>query len=152
MKEQKRTKKGEELTKLVLKLFEVYGVLMSHGEKITSPMGETSARWKVLGAASTELLTVSQIARRMGLSRQAVLKTVNSLKGSGLVEPVENIDNIRSPKIQLTKSGQKTLCNINQVQIEWINQVSTSLKLSSIQATISELEAFQEALESYSFD
>jgi DNA-binding MarR family transcriptional regulator len=75
----RRTPAGEALTDLILEVFRVNGDLISAGDRIASEFGQSSARWQVLGAIEDEAMTVPAIARRMGLTRQAVQRTVDVL-------------------------------------------------------------------------
>jgi DNA-binding MarR family transcriptional regulator len=77
-------------------------------------------------------LTVPQIARRMGLTRQAVQVSVNRLLGDGLAETRENLDHRRSPLIQLTELGRQKYAAIDRRQICWINELAAGLKLSEL--------------------
>src|SRR5438093_13592155 len=80
----KRTPAAEQLTQLILTVFRFHGSLERHGIKLTRPFAQTPARWQVLSAAWGETRTVPQIARRMGLTRQAVLRVEGSLEAEGL--------------------------------------------------------------------
>ena len=70
----KHTHKGSLMTDIILDTFKLNGLLVVEGDLLISDLGLTSARWKVLGALSNglEAMTVSDIARMMGQSRQAV--------------------------------------------------------------------------------
>src|SRR5579864_4804688 len=97
----KRTPKGEAATALILRLLELTGIMNDHGQKITKPVGQTPVRWKVLGAVRDGPLTVSQIARRMGVDRQGVQRVANDLMKEGSVRFEDNPDHRRSPKVAL---------------------------------------------------
>lgn len=123
---EKRTASGEALTELILEIFRFNGALLDAGNKITEPYGLTSARWQVMGAidlAGREL-TVSQIARRMGLSRQNVQRIVNDLVSIGIIETKVNVDHKRAPLISLTQKGSKIIAAINKAQYKWVNELS----------------------------
>lgn len=142
-----RTRGGEKVTELVLKLLHLHGVLYSHGQKITEPVGQTPARWQVLGAIEGESLTVSQIARRMGITRQEVQRVANILREEGLVDFVENPDHIKSPKIELTTEGSRVLGEINQKQAEWANEIAKHVGLGETSNVCETLDRFLKALE-----
>src|SRR5262249_58508932 len=94
-----RTPEGDAATDVVLALFRAHGLLLAAGHQLATQEGLTAARWQVLGAVALaeRPLTVPQIARRMGLTRQAVQVTVNQLRGDALVETSGNLDQPRSP-------------------------------------------------------
>jgi len=76
-----RTAEGEAATEVVLETFHVNGLLLAAGSRLAARERLTAARWQVLGAVvlAGRPLTVPQIARRMGLTRQAVQASVNRL-------------------------------------------------------------------------
>jgi DNA-binding MarR family transcriptional regulator len=141
-----RSRGGEKVTELVLKLLALHGVLFSHGQKITQPLGQTPARWQVLGAIETQELTVSQIARRMGVTRQGTQRTADILKEEGLVDFIENPDHIKSPKIKLTAAGVRVLKTINAKQAEWANQIARQISLDDTTIACAILDRFLIAL------
>src|ERR687891_2439908 len=93
-----RTPAGQAATTLILSTFRANGLLLGAGDLIGAEQGLTSARWQVLGAIALaeRPLTVPQIARRMGLTRQSVHVTVRRLVDDGLLEFVANTDHRRS--------------------------------------------------------
>ena len=141
----KRTSSGEKLTDLVLEIFQLNGALIDAGNAITRPHGLTSARWQVMGAIDLagSPLTVSQIARRMGLSRQAVQRIVNDLRGLSMISLETNLDHKRAPLVSLSKEGAKILKSVDQAQIEWINQLSDGVSKNRVDDALEILKAIR---------
>jgi len=54
-------------------------------------------------------MTISELAKVRNISRQAVQKTISSLKDRGLVELTECSDNLSAKRIELTAEGRKVL-------------------------------------------
>ncbi|HEU4740990.1 MAG TPA: helix-turn-helix domain-containing protein, partial [Meiothermus sp.] len=81
---------GEAFTELALEVFRLNGLLLEAGDELTRPVGQTSARWQVLGVVEHGPVTVPQVARVMGLTRQGVQRTADLLEEDGLIEYVEN--------------------------------------------------------------
>ena len=77
-------------------------------------------------------LTVPQIARRMGLTRQAVQESVNRLLAGALVEARDNLDHRRSPLIGLTRLGSQKYTAVDQRQARWINELAAGLKITDL--------------------
>jgi DNA-binding MarR family transcriptional regulator len=144
-----RTPEGDLATDVVLETFRVNGLLLTAGNRLAMQEGLTAARWQVLGpvALSGRPLTVPQIARRMGLTRQAVQMTVNWLRSAGLVETGENLDHRRSPLIRLTPLGRQKYEAIDRRQIRWINELSAGLKLADLAAAARLLHDLSDRLE-----
>ena len=100
---------GQEIDQLVVSVFQLNGVLLAAGDQITAPFGLTSARWQVLGALafSAHALTIPQIAKDMGLSRQAVIKQIKLLAVDGLVQSQSNEAHKRAELWSLTPAGRE---------------------------------------------
>jgi DNA-binding MarR family transcriptional regulator len=81
---------GEALTDLVIRTFRLNGLFLAMGELMARPAGLTSARWQVLGAILREPLSVSAIARAMGLTRQSVQRLADALVSDGMAEYLRN--------------------------------------------------------------
>jgi DNA-binding MarR family transcriptional regulator len=127
---QTRTPEGDAATDLVLRVFRANGAFLAAGDRLAAQEGLTSARWQALGAVALadRPLTVPQIARRMGLTRQAVQVSVNRLLEDGLVASEENPDHRRSPLIRLTDQGAARYAELERLQIGWINELASGLK------------------------
>lgn len=142
------TPQGKIATDLILATFRVNGLLLVAGDELTAELGLTSARWQVLGALPEGPLTVPQIARRMGLSRQSVHATVKHLVEDGIVELIPNVDHRRSQLVGLTRRGRSTLEKIDDKQAAWVNQLVaglTSAELKTTARVLGELGARLEA-------
>ena len=120
-----RTPKGKAATKLILSTFRANGLLLDAGDLLSADEGLTSARWQVLGAIAVaeRPVTVPQIARRMGLTRQSVHATVNRLVHDGFLELVPNADHRRSALVRLTVSGSAKYEAIDARQATWVNRL-----------------------------
>jgi DNA-binding MarR family transcriptional regulator len=146
---QTRTAEGDAATQVVLEIFRVNGLLLAGGHWLAAHEALTAARWQVLGAVALagRPLTVPQIARRMGLTRQAVQATVNRLLAEALVEALDNPDHRRSSLIGLTEPGRQRYAAVDQRQIRWINELSAGLKITDLATTASVLHELGERLE-----
>lgn len=96
---------------LALAVFEANGRLVSAGNTLTEPLGLTSAWWQVLGALrySSEPLSAAGIARRMGLTRQAVQRVVDLLAERGLIRFEPNPQHRRAKLAVLTPAGRQAV-------------------------------------------
>jgi DNA-binding MarR family transcriptional regulator len=149
MEEQKRTPTGDAATKLILSAFRANGLLLDAGDLLSADEGLTSARWQVLGAIvlAERPLTVPQIARRMGLTRQSVHATVKRLVGDGFLELAPNADHRRSPLVGLTKRGSARYEAIDARQAVWINRLARGIARSDIDTASSVLDELSRRLE-----
>jgi DNA-binding MarR family transcriptional regulator len=144
-----RTEPGEAATDVVLRTFRANGLFLAAGDLLTGDEGLTSARWQVLGAVALagRPLTVPQIARRMGLTRQSVQASVNRLLTDALVEAVENPDHRRSPLIRLTDLGSTKYAALERRQVKWINELAAGLDPSELSTAARVLQELTNRLE-----
>lgn len=130
----KHTAAATALTQLVLSIFRLNSELISAGDRMTKDLRLTSARWQIFGAISNEELTASQIARNMGLNRQAVQPLVDALADDGLVELVDNPNHRRAKLIRMTAEGRKSYLEALNRQVTWSNELSAGLPDKSLLA------------------
>jgi DNA-binding MarR family transcriptional regulator len=146
----KRTPAGDAATEVILSIFRANGLLLASGDELGADQGLTSARWQVMGALALaeQPLTVPQIARRMGITRQSVHATVKRLRADGLVELAPNVDHRRSQLVRLTEVGEKRYAAIDRSQVEWVNRLARGIARSELDTTarvLTELSARLEA-------
>src|SRR5690348_1847867 len=70
---------NDPLSRFALSIFWINGLLMRNGDRLTRSIGQSSARWQVLGRVGDQPQTVAQIARNMGHARQSVQRVANVL-------------------------------------------------------------------------
>ena len=136
-----RTQKGELVTELILDVFKLSGLLVSEGDQLTSELGLTSARWKVLGAVALadEPLTVSQIARSMGQSRQSVQRIANRLIDKKILAYKDNPAHKRARLLKLTKKGERTYSQLDTIQAPWANMSGKRFKTADLKTALNVL-------------
>jgi DNA-binding MarR family transcriptional regulator len=144
-----RTTEGEAATLVVLSTFRANGLLLVAGDLLAGEEGLTSARWQVLGAIAIaeRPLTVPQIARRMGLTRQSVHATVKRLVRDGLLELAPNADHRRSQLVCLTESGRARYAAIDEKQAVWVNRLAGGIDRTDLETTARVLDELCRRLE-----
>ena len=139
------------LGNLVVEIFRVNGALLSSGNLMTRDVGMSSARWQVVGALEMagRPLSVSQIARNMGLARQSVQRLVNELWADSFVVLADNPDHRRASLVSLTPTGRRVFRKIMDRQVVWSEQIlaTTALSERRIGEVTSTLRRLREALE-----
>ena len=131
----RRTAEGEAATEVILSVFRANGLLLAAGDLLAGGEGLTSARWQVLGALTLadRPLTVPQIARRMGLTRQSVHATVTRLVAEGVLELAPNSDHSRSQLVCLTDAGGAKYAAIDKRQVDWVNQLAHGIGQANLE-------------------
>ncbi len=122
----KHTSEGRLLTNIMLETFKLNGLLVLEGDQLIKELGVTSARWKVLGAISEmgEPMTVPDIARMMGQSRQAVQRLANEMREEGLLTTQDNPGHKRAKLLNLTAKGKDVYGRVMEKQIPWVNSIA----------------------------
>jgi DNA-binding MarR family transcriptional regulator len=114
------------LAAFIADVVELAGLFRGAAEQIARQEGQTQARWYALSVFSEERVTVSQAARRLGTTRQAVQRTANELIDRGLATIEANPDHRTSPFIVLTDDGLSTLSRISRTAMsqrrDWFSE------------------------------
>ncbi len=134
-----------ELPLLVADVYEAAGALRRHGDRIAALAGQTQARWQVLSVLSEGDWTVPRAARRLGVTRQAVQRTVDVLQADGLVTIKANPDHRRSPLVRLTDSGHAALTAITAAADQWLAELALLVGLDEVTGARSLLRVLIEA-------
>lgn len=122
-----RSPAGDAFNRLTLETFHFYGMLIAAGDELVQEFGLTSSLWQVLGAGTTSdagPLTVAQIARNMGLTRQSVQRSAKILENKGLITFEENPDHKRARLVTPTPKGLEVLDAIMVTHAEWVNRIA----------------------------
>ena len=124
------------LRELVLEVFRLNGALLRHGATLTAPVGQTQARWQVMGAVEEQTRTVPQIARQMGMTRQSVQRVTDLLVRDGILAFERNPDHARSPLVRLTDTGQHLAAQLTAIGARWSESVARGLAATDLERTV----------------
>jgi DNA-binding MarR family transcriptional regulator len=138
---------GKVFTDLILETFRLNGRLLAAGDKLTSGLHLSSARWQVLGEIVDGPFTVAQIARNMGLKRQSVQRIANILAEEGLAEFVPNPNHRRAYLVKITERGRSKYEAAMQLQGEWANRIASSTTLPELKTTVAVMRTLRKRLE-----
>jgi DNA-binding MarR family transcriptional regulator len=138
----------EGVTELILRIFRLNGALLAAGDRLVSELGLTSARWQLLGgiADQKEPQSVAQVARKMGVTRQAVQRVANELEAEGVVAFRANPRHKRAQLIELTPRGCKLFERSMKLQRPWAAALGQGLSASRVSEVCATLEALLVAL------
>ena len=107
---------------VLLALFRLHGQVLHAADVMSADAGLSGARWQVMKVVSRRPMTVSQVARRLGLQRQSVQRTADGLREQGLAEVLPNVDHARAGLISLTATGRRTLEALQRRQQAWLDR------------------------------
>jgi DNA-binding MarR family transcriptional regulator len=136
------------LSRFALSIFKVYGLLMQNGDRMTRSIGQSSARWQVLGRAGYQPQTVAQMARDMGHARQSVQRVADVLAREGLVVYKDNPTDRRAKLVELTPQGIEVLMAIYALNEKWSQHIMAKLDPEQLSQIADALENIGDMLES----
>jgi DNA-binding MarR family transcriptional regulator len=137
------------LTELILDVFRLNGALLASGDALVGDLGLTSARWQVLGAIalSPVPLPVAHLARNMGLTRQAVQRSVDEMRNDGLLQLDPNPHHRRAMLVTMTERGQSAYRAASERQARWADVLAAGLSSKDIEAASVLLRELQRRLD-----
>ena len=137
------------ITDLVLETFRFNGRLLAAGDALVADLGLTSARWQVLGAIALSAvpLSVAQIARNMGLTRQAVQRLANEMQADGLVRFAPNPHHQRAKLVLLTPAGKTAFAAVMKRQSAWATELGRGLNAKPIETAAVILRTIRQRLD-----
>ncbi|GAA0221332.1 MarR family winged helix-turn-helix transcriptional regulator [Cryptosporangium japonicum] len=146
-----RSAAGNALTDAVLPVFELNGELLAAARDISEPAGLTPAWWQVLGATLDEPLTVSDIARRvgLGLARQSVQRTADLLVAKGWAAYGTNPHHRRAKLLSPTDAGRATLLLLRDTQHAWADAVGAEVGAEELRSFVDTARRIAEASRAY---
>ena len=114
---------------------EVAEKICSDDELITVPI------WRVIAVIRINPMTVSEVAKYLGLKRQSVQSTVNQMKRRGLIGFRKNPNHKTSPLVILTKKGNGKVDDIFKYQ-----KKLTEVFIDGIEITMKDVVSSREFL------
>jgi DNA-binding MarR family transcriptional regulator len=120
------------VSRLTVLVFRLHGMLTAAGDALAQPVGQTTARWRVLAAVEQAPMTVAQIARAWSLARQSVQRVADLLERDGLVRYEANPAHRRASLLRLTPEGRCVLRRIQAAQREWADTVGREIGIDDL--------------------
>lgn len=137
------------LSRFSLSVFAVNGLLLRSGERVTRPLGQSSARWQVLGRAGYRPQTVARMARDMGHARQGVQRIADTLAKEGLVAYKDNPADKRARLVELTPEGASVLDAIYARDHAWSRELLAKLDPERLADVADALDSIGRILEAH---
>jgi DNA-binding MarR family transcriptional regulator len=138
---------GIAFTELILEVFRLNGLLLEEGDRMTQPVGLSSARWQVLGVVEHAPTPVAHVARIMGLTRQSVQQTADTLAKEGFITYSENPHHRRAKLMNITPKGRKALDYVQRCQVDWANQIGENHSLEDLRTAVMVLQQLRTSLD-----
>jgi DNA-binding MarR family transcriptional regulator len=137
----------ELLSAVALIAFRLNGQFLGLAEQLARPVGITATWWQVLGAVIGTPLSVSDIGRSMGITRQAVQRTADLLVGKGLAEYHDNPAHRRAKLVALTDAGREAIAAIGPQHAHEAGQLVAAIGAEELADTIAAMIKLSEVLD-----
>lgn len=127
---------------LIANVYELAAVSRRESESIAAGHGVTVTQWHTMSVLSDADVTVPAIARRLGVTRQAVQRVADQLVSSGHIERRDNPNHSSSPLMHLTDFGHRTLLQLWEASDQPRAQTTRDLsaeRLLAASATLQDL-------------
>jgi DNA-binding MarR family transcriptional regulator len=128
------TLEGHRFAELARLCLRINGALTRSGDALVDDLGLTSSRWQVLGSIHRRPTTVPRLARRLGLRRQSVQRTVDRLAEEGIVRLEANPHHRRSPLVTATERGRRVLGEARSRYEAWSDRMGRNLDADDMAA------------------
>jgi DNA-binding MarR family transcriptional regulator len=134
---------------LVGEVFRLNGALLAAGDRLARDVGVSPARWQTIATIRQQPMTIADIARRLGLTRQSVQRTVKLLIEEGIVEQLPNPGHRRSHLVALTRHGRKVMHQLSerQVPLTGLFTRDQGLSVEDLQQLADQLKTIRETAE-----
>lgn len=145
--EQELPSNQELLSGLALASFRLNGQFLDVAESLTRPVELTAAWWQVLGAVLRTPLSVADIAREMGITRQSVQRIANLLVDRGLAEYQPNPAHRRAKLVAPTDAGLQAVRRINPAHAAFAHRLASELDPRDLARTLDAIRTLSTALD-----
>jgi DNA-binding MarR family transcriptional regulator len=145
----KKTPASNALTDLIRAVLRLNATAQKSGTRLMRGTGITNARWQTLSElfAFEKRVTVSELSRHMGSTRQAVQRLADGMASDGLVEFAENPGNARSMHLLLTTAGKAMYHDALEREWQWINAIAEDLDAEQITCAVTLLEGITKKMQ-----
>mgnify|MGYP003139197899 CR=1 FL=1 len=149
-KEGKRKEKVRLLVGVVEEIGRVHASIAVAAARLHGPEGAAAGRRAILRQLRDEgPLTVPDLARLRGVSRQYVQTVVNDLVAAGHIETKPNPEHKRSPRLSVAKAGIAFLDDAARREEPFAEALASDFKRSELNGALDLLQRLRAALDSH---
>jgi len=138
---------GALLTEMVLTTFRLNARVLEAAQHLAAAGGLTAAWWQVLGGVLDRPRTVAEISRRMGVTRQGVLRVADLLVERGLAEYRANPAHRRAQLLACTEAGYWAIRQISVVTHPWSDRIAGQVGAAELRSALAIMQRLVEVLE-----
>lgn len=141
------TREQELMSAVAKTTFRLHGQLVAIGEELARPSGMTGASWQVLAAVLRTPLSVADIAREIGVTRQSVQRIADVLVAEGLAEYEPNPRHRRAKLLAVTSVGRDAIRRIAPGHAAFAAALAGELGVAAMEDTLAAVRRLSEVLE-----
>jgi DNA-binding MarR family transcriptional regulator len=145
-----KTPASNAFTDLIRAILRTNATVQKSGTRLMRGTGITNARWQMLSElfALEQRVTVSELARHLGVSRQAIQRLADDMVIDGMVEFVKNPGDARAMHLLLTEAGRARYDEAQECEWQWTNAIAADFDAEQIVRTVALLEAIMQKMQS----
>ena len=121
-------------------VFAAQAAVLKHGDAANARFGQTSARWRVLYQVGSGEVSVAEIARKLGYSRQAVQRLADALVAEGLATYSSDEVDRRRQRIELSAEGAVLLRELEANFAVWSERLVSLITQEELRSVVDGLE------------
>lgn len=121
-------------------VFDAQAAVLRHGDTANAPIGQSSARWRVLRAIDDGHTSVAAAARFMGSSRQSVQRLADAMIDDGLLEAEGPDEDRRLRPLRLTAEGQRVHDALEENFDMWADRLLAHIRSDDLSTVSQRLE------------
>lgn len=141
------TREQELMSALAKTTFRLHGQLVAIGEELARPSGMTGASWQVLAAVLRTPLSVADIAREIGVTRQSVQRIADLLVAERQAEYEPNPRHRRAKLLAPTSAGRDAIRRIAPGHAAFAARLAGELGVATMEDTLAAVRRLSEVLE-----
>ena len=141
------TNRGQCFADLTVEVFRTRVLMLQGAEALAASVGLTSARWQVLGILKSGSASVSQVARLIGLTRQAVQQLADAMEAEHLIVYIDNPHHRRARLMQPSPKAAAALERLRPREIEFANLMGGRHTVAALETALTVLRQTRKALE-----
>ena len=125
---------GELFNELMTETSRLNGLLVAGEHQLAKDLRLSNAHWQVLTTIDETPLSMAQIARRLGVTRQGVRRTADALGRRELIAFQDNPDHRRAKLVAMTDYGRSVLGRAKKRQMDWCDRIAKNFSSQEIVA------------------
>jgi DNA-binding MarR family transcriptional regulator len=142
------TASADAMVELIGQSFRLNSRLQLTADRMSRDVGLSAARWQLLSAVTqaTDPVTISDLARRLGLARQSVQKVADARSNDGRIAYPPNPQHQRASLVVVTNKAAQLLEQLDERRYAWAREVAATLPVADIKVANEVLRVVLEKL------